>query len=89
MKEDDGVFGFTLMVALIILAGLFIGFIFIPFTRIADSVQKQLPTIKTSVHNGTTTTEIIPAVPTYTTTTRIIINGDITTTQILQWENKK
>jgi hypothetical protein len=88
MREDDGVFGFTLMVILIIIVGLFIGFIFIPFTRIANDMQKQLPTIKTSVRNGTTTTEIIPAVPTYITTTRIIINGDITTTQILQWEQK-
>jgi hypothetical protein len=88
MKEDDGMFRFTLLVALIILVALFIGFVFIPFSRIADSLQEQLPIIKTSVNNGTTTTEIVTPVPKYTTTTRIIINGDVTTTQILQWGTK-
>jgi hypothetical protein len=88
MKEDDGALGFTLLVVLIILVGLFIGFVFIPFSRIANSVQEQLPIIKTSVNNGTTTTEIVTPLPKYTTTTRIIINGDITTTQILQWGTK-
>jgi len=89
MREDDGVFGFTLTVVLIVIAGFVIWFVLIPMTQLANDMQRQLPTIKTSVHNGTTTTDIIPAVPTYTATTRIIINGDITTTQILQWEDKK
>jgi hypothetical protein len=89
MKEDDGAPVLALMVALVIIVGLFVVFILIPMTNLSNDIEKRSPTYKISVNNGTTTTEIVTPVPTYTTTTRIIINGDTTTTQILQWENKK